>query len=149
MELRTIRPRGAPLSPERSGRACIRSRSSNEFVRLRHLPLFKFAPHGLALALVVLVTACARVPEAVDISDELNGPVSPFLTIPFDKYQLTPEGLLRTYSISGDRNGTDRVMVKTVTGNYLSRNFRFELSVYFPEGHEDLAYIGFGEGTPN
>lgn len=97
----------------------------------------------------MIASSCSRQAEPIDISDELSGPVSPHLTIPFDKYQLTPDGLLRTYSISGDRNGADRPTVKTVSGNYLSRNFRFDVSVAIPESHEDLAYVGFGEGLAN
>jgi hypothetical protein len=113
------------------------------------LPLPKLAPLNLALALVVFLSSCARTADPVDISDELNGPVSPQLVIPFDKFELTPDGLLRTYSISADRNGSDRPIVRTVSGDYLSRNFRFDISLNIPEGHEDLAYVGFGEGLPN
>jgi hypothetical protein len=122
----------------------------SRFAKIRRLPLFKLPLLSLGLAFVVASSSsCARDPEPVDISDELNGPVSPRLVIPFDKYVLTPDGLVRSYSISGDRNGSDRPMVRTVSGDYLSRNFRFDVALDIPESHEDLVYVGFGEALAN
>lgn len=71
------------------------------------------------------------------------------LVIPFEKFGLTPEGLLRTHSSSGSLNGIDRPVVRTRSGLYLSRDFRFEVTVTIPANHDDIAYVGFGEGRPN
>jgi hypothetical protein len=88
-------------------------------------------------------------PFPVDVADRLQGPVSPGLRIPFGSYALTPDGLLRSYSISGDRDGIDRPIVRTESGLYLSRDFVFEVTVTIPAAHEDIAYVGFGEGAAN
>jgi hypothetical protein len=83
----------------------------------------------------------------VDFNDPLTGPVSPALTIPFDKYALSERGLLRTNSESG--NGIERPVVRTVSGQYLSRDFVFEVDVTIPADHGDIAYVGFGSGNRN
>lgn len=88
--------------------------------------------------------ACARGPEPVDFNDPLTGPVAPALSIPFDKYGLTPAGLLRQHSESGTENGIERPIVKTVSGGYLSRDFVFEVDVTIPADHGDIAFVGFG-----
>ncbi len=109
--------------------------------------------------LLKLVTAVAAVsffgtpiaagPPAVDFVDTLTGPDSPALSIPFDKFALTPAGLVRTNSGSGTANGIDRPIVKTVSGRYLSRDFVFEVDVTIPPSHGDIAYVGFGAARPN
>ncbi|MDQ3068445.1 MAG: hypothetical protein M3R55_01795 [Acidobacteriota bacterium] len=83
---------------------------------------------------------------AVDFSDALRGPASPNLSIPFDAYALTPEGLSRVDSASDRENGADRPMVKTVSGAYLSRDFVFDVDVTIPPGVQDIAFVGFGLG---
>lgn len=90
-----------------------------------------------------LTIACAGV-KPVDFTDPLTGPVSPALSIPFDKYALTSAGLLRKYSDSGTENGLERPLVKTVSGDYLSRDFVFEIDVTIPADHGDIAFVGFG-----
>lgn len=111
----------------------------------------------------LLVTALALVPLAgigaysmrpapvppADFSDTLRGPGSPNLSIPFGAYALTPEGLLRADSSSGQVYGLDRPMVRTRSGAYLSRDFVFEVDVTIPSGAEDIAFAGFGLGDPN
>lgn len=86
---------------------------------------------------------------AIDFSDTLRGPASPNLSIPFQAYALTPEGLLRAESASGRLSGLDRPMVKTRSGAYLARDFVFEVDVMIPPGAEDIAFVGFGLGDPN
>jgi hypothetical protein len=107
-------------------------------------------PLWIAAGLVtVFYSSCGEGTAPVDIADSLRGPVSPHLLIPFEAYALTPEGLLRSHSASADRSGVDRPIVRTLSGNYLARNFAFEVSVTIPEAHEDIAYVGFGEGVAN
>lgn len=79
----------------------------------------------------------------------MTGPVSPALLVRFEKYGLTPEGLLRTDSTSGTANGLDRPIVKTRSGGYLSRDFVFETGVQIPPDHGDIAYVGFGAAQSN
>ena len=86
---------------------------------------------------------------AIDFVDDLRGPASPHLVIPFDAYALTPGGLLRAKSVTGREFGNDRPMVKTVSGGYLSRDFIFEVDVTMPAATQDLAYVGFGGGDSN
>lgn len=40
-------------------------------------------------------------------------------------------------------------MIKTVSGQYLSRDFVFEVDVTIPARHGDIAYVGLGEGASN
>jgi hypothetical protein len=89
----------------------------------------------------------APVPAA-DFTDTLTGPDSPHLVIPFDKYTLTPEGLLREHSASGRSNGDDRPVVRTRSDRYFARDFIFEVDVTIPEDTEEIVFIGFGDGTP-
>jgi len=84
---------------------------------------------------------------AADFVDRLTGPTSEHFDIPFDKFTLTPEGLLRHYSESGRINGTDRPVVRTRSGQYLSRNFVFEVDVAFAADGEDIAFVGMGDAT--
>ena len=85
----------------------------------------------------------------VDFVDDLKGPTSAHFSIPFAAYSLTPEGLLRSKAVTGQSFGNDRIMVKTLSGGYLSRDFVFEIDVTIPAPTEDLAYVGFGLGDPN
>ena len=102
-----------------------------------------------AVAVSFFGTSTAAGPAAIDFVDELTGPESPALVIPFDKYALTPAGLLRTSAASGTENGIDRPVVKTLSGRYLSRDFVFEVDVTIPASHGDIAWVGFGAGRPN
>lgn len=105
---------------------------------------------GAALAVASLLgSSCARNAQAVDFVDPLTGPVTPALSIPFQKYALTPTGLLRTHSESGTENGIERPVVRTASGNYLARDFVFEVEVTIPRDHGDIAYVGFGSGQAN
>lgn len=97
----------------------------------------------------LVVSSCANGPEAADFEDPLIGPVSPAFVIPFESYALTPAGLARSNSPSGTENGIDRPVIRTVSGNYRSRDFIFEVDVTIPPGHGDIAYVGFGEGRNN
>lgn len=97
-----------------------------------------------AIATVLAVSACTRGAAPVDFSDPLTGPVSPAFTIPFDKYALTPAGLERTASASGTENGIDRPIIKTVSGDYLLRDFVFEVDVRIPADHGDIVFVGLG-----
>lgn len=94
---------------------------------------------------------CARSERApaVDFTDSLTGPASPNLVIPFEAYTLTPEGLRRSRSDPDAGSGRERPMVKTRSGEYLSREFVFEIDVTIPAGTEDIAFVGFGLGEPN
>ena len=102
-----------------------------------------------ALVVSSLAAACAVGAEPIDFADPLTGPVSANLIIPFEKYRMTPAGLLRAQAGSGTENGIDRPVVKTVSGDYLSRDFIFEVDVTIPKDHGDIAYVGFGSGVNN
>jgi hypothetical protein len=89
--------------------------------------------------------ACANdVAQPIDFVDPLTGPVSPAFTIPFDKYALSANGLLRTDSDSGIENGIERPIIRTASGAYRSRDFVFEVDVTIPADHGDIAFVGFG-----
>lgn len=85
----------------------------------------------------------------IDFTDDLKGPASPHLTIPFEAYSLTPEGLRRSKAATGRTFGNDRVMVRTKSSEYLTRDFVLEVDLTIPRDTEDLAYVGFGLGDPN
>lgn len=105
---------------------------------------------GAALAIAsMLGSSCAQDAPAVDFVDPLTGPVSPAMSIPFETYALTANGLRRTHSESGTENGIERPVIRTVSGNYLSRDFVFEVDVTIPKDHGDIAYVGFGSGRAN
>lgn len=91
----------------------------------------------------------SRPPAAADFDDDLTGPSSPALTIPFSAYGFTPEGLLRTTSVSRSQNGVDRPIVRTAARGYLDRDFAFELSVTVPSAAEDIVFVGVGRGVAN
>ncbi len=108
----------------------------------------------LKLVTAVVVVSVFSTPTsadhaAIDFVDALTGPDSPAFRIPFDKYALSPTGLLRTSAGSGIQNGIDRPVVRTVSGKYLSRDFVFEVDVTIPASHGDIAYVGFGAGRTN
>lgn len=88
-------------------------------------------------------------PAPVNFSDDLKGPTSEHLVIPFEAFALTPEGLLRAHAVTANAFGNDRTVVRTRSGAYLSREFVFEVDVTIPAGTEDLAYVGFGLGDAN
>ncbi|HEX6324153.1 MAG TPA: hypothetical protein VFZ36_10545 [Vicinamibacterales bacterium] len=107
---------------------------------------------GTALfAFAGVAASCARQAPAppVDFTDSLTGPASPHLAIPFHAYALTPEGLLRSHADPAGNSGHDRPLVRTRSGDYLSRDFIFEIDVMMPPGTEDIAFVGFGLGEPN
>jgi hypothetical protein len=101
----------------------------------------------VALSVACIAVACARTAEPIDFDDTLTGPASLAWDIPFQKYRLTPEGLLRSRSGSGTDDGTDRPVARTVSGAYLSRDFVFDVDVTIPNG--DIAFVGFGDGRNN
>lgn len=106
----------------------------------------------LVLGIVVVGTAAVYSlspghAPAVDFVDRLMGPASEQFDIPFDRYTLTPEGLLRHYSESGRSNGHDRPVVRTRSDQYLARDFVFEVDVRFAAGGEDIAFVGMGDAT--
>jgi hypothetical protein len=82
---------------------------------------------------------------AVDFADNLTGPTSDQFDIPFEKFTMTPEGLLRSRSDSGRSAGTDRPLVRTRSDQYLSRDFVCEVDLMIPADVEDLAFVGFGD----
>ena len=116
------------------------------FVRIWSPTLLKIF---CAIVFALTASSCASGPAPVDFIDPLTGPVSPALSIPFDKYALTTAGLLRTNSESGTENGIERPIVKTVSGDYLAGDFVFEVDVTIPETHGDIAYVGLGAGQNN
>lgn len=105
----------------------------------------------LVAVLVVAGAAYARWPAtvaAVDFTDALTGPASPQLVIPFDKYALTPDGLMRISAARRRLSSPDRPMVRTVSDRFLDRDFVVEIDVAFPADNEDLAFVGYGDGVP-
>lgn len=102
--------------------------------------------------LTVSLLAALAVPsrsfaQSLSFSDPLAGPSSPNLSIPFTKYGYLVSGLVRTQD---DGSGVDRVMVKTVSGAYLTTDFTFEVDVFRNSTSDmDINFIGFGQGTPN
>lgn len=103
----------------------------------------------IALAAIGLYAMRDRPAPPVDFNDPLTGPASPQLTIPFEWFALTPDGLLRARSVTAREFGNDRHAVKTISGGYLSRDFVFEVDVTIPPSTQDLAYVGFGLGDEN
>jgi hypothetical protein len=105
---------------------------------------------AVSLGWLLVSPASARSPEGTPgFTDALAGPDSPAFSIPFDKFGFTPKGLVRTDSVSGTGNGTDRPIVRTVSGEFLGRDFVFDIDVTIPAGSDDIAYVGFGDGLPN
>ncbi len=108
---------------------------------------------GLALSLLLAVVVAIATPAMaqetdLNFSDPLTGPTSTHLTL-VPGYSYGPFGLTRTQSASGTGNGTDRPMVKTVSGAFLTTDFVFEVDVKAPTSNTDIIYVGFGQGTPN
>jgi hypothetical protein len=115
------------------------------WLRISALVLVVAAVIGLS----VYGTRRTHIAPPVDFVDDLTGPATPALVIPFNAYALTPEGLIRTQAATGRIFGNHRPMVKTASGEYLSRDFVFEVDVTIPAETQDLAYVGFGRGDPN
>lgn len=109
---------------------------------------------GLALSLllaVVTTTATPAMAQETDLNftDPLTGPTSQHLTI-VPAYTYGANGLTRTQSASGySFEGTDRPLIKTVSGAFLTTDFVFEVDVTAPTSNTDLIYVGLGQGTPN
>lgn len=93
----------------------------------------------------------ARADDALNFTDPLLGPVSPYLTIDSAKFGYTGAGLTRIQSDSGNANGTDRPVVRTISGAFLGRNFDYQIHVTSPAAPatEDIIYVGFGQGATN
>jgi len=76
---------------------------------------------------------------------------SPNVSIPAGKYSKTASGLERTQNSTGGGNAssnTDRPVVKTKVNTYLTQTqFTAEVTVNLTS--PDLAYFGFGQGTPD
>ena len=114
---------------------------------------------GLALSLlfaavVATTTSALAQTSALNFTDPLTGPSSPYLTIPTSKYSYSANGLIRSQSNNGATYGngdpnSDRPMVKTVSGAFLSEDFEFDVDVTSPASMTDLIYVGFGQGIPN
>lgn len=106
-----------------------------------------FVALGLVAAGSALAYSLRPAPAPpVDFVDDLTGPTSAQLDIPFAKFALTPEGLLRAQSDSGRGNGTDRPTVRTRSAGYLSRDFVFEVDVTIPPDVQDILFVGLGDG---
>lgn len=117
---------------------------------LMQVSKWKTSVSALLVGVAVLAGAGpARAADALNFTDPLTGPTSPYLTIDFSKYGYTTAGLLRIQSDSGTGNGTDRPMVKTVSAGFLGRNFDYQVEVLSSPGNQDIIYVGFGEGVPN
>lgn len=106
-------------------------------------------PRILFAIAAALLAGCSPKPAPVDFSDPLTGPVSRPFVIPFEKYALSADGLIRTNAESGTENGIERPVIRTVSGQYLTRSFVFEVDVTIPADHGDIAYVGFGAGQSN
>ncbi len=132
--------------------------------RIREIPsaIFRVSPGsslfgraGLALSLLLAAVVTTATPamaqtSALNFTDPLTGPTSPYLTIDLSKYTYAASGLTRTQSATGNYyNGTDRPMVTTVSGAFLSEDFEFDVDVNAPASNSDIAFVGFGQGVPN
>lgn len=132
-------------------------------VRIEEIPAtaFRVLPRsgllgktGLALSLLLAAVVTTATPAmaqttALNFSEPLTGP-SPYLTVDTTKYSYGTSGLTRTQSATGNYyNGTDRPMVTTVSGAFLSEDFEFDVDVNAPTGNSDIAFVGFGQGAPN
>ena len=120
-----------------------------------------FAPQILKLVTAVVVasvlgTPTAAGPAAIDFVDDLTGPDSPAVRIPFDQYALSPSGLVRTSAASGTWNGVDRPVIRTVSGAVtmsipdlnVSRAFTFaEFADLFDASNAYLFLTNSSEGT--
>ncbi len=61
----------------------------------------------LAILAAGMAMACARGPEPVNFTDSLTGPVSPALSIPFDKYALTSEACCESNPNPASKTGSN------------------------------------------
>lgn len=102
-------------------------------------------PVAVTLVAAVLNASFSRDTAPPSFADSLTGPVSQFFAIPFEKYALTPNGLLRTAST----DGVDRPVARTVSGTYLAGDFTFEVDVIIPASADDIAFVGVGTGSAN
>ena len=132
--------------------------------RIRKTPsaIFRVSPRsgmlgraGLAFSLLLAAVVTTATPamaqtSALNFTDPLTGPASPYLTIDLSKYTYGASGLTRTQSATGNYyNGTDRPMVTTLSGAFLSEDFEFDVDVNSPASNSDIAFVGFGQGVPN
>lgn len=99
---------------------------------------------GAALVAAAVVYVGADRPEPIDFVDALTGPATT-LDIPFDRFRLSPEGLVRSTSLTA--SGDDRPLVHTRSSGYLTRDFVFEVEIAIPADASDLAFVGFGSVT--
>lgn len=115
---------------------------------------------GVTLSLllaVVITTATPAMAQGTDLyfSDPLTAAtIPPNFTVNLNKYTYGTSGLNRTQSANGNTYGngdpnSDRPMVKTVSGAYLTTDFVFEVDVTAPASNSDIAYVGFGQGIAN
>jgi hypothetical protein len=96
---------------------------------------------GAALVAAAVLYVGADRPAPIDFVDALTGPETT-LDIPFDRFHLSPEGLVRSMSLSA--SGDDRPLVRTLSSGYLTRDFVFEVEIAIPADASDLAFVGFG-----
>lgn len=116
------------------------------------MKVFRWAIPALLLATaagVAVYRGRPAPPQPVYFSDDLKGPSSEHLVIPFEAFTLTPDGLLRSHAVTAHAFGNDRAVVRTRSGGYLAGDFVFEVDVTVPPDTEDLAYVGFGSGASN
>ena len=114
---------------------------------------------GLALSLLLAIAVTTATPamaqtSALNFTDPLTGPSSSYLTVDTTKYGYGANGLIRTQSTDGNTYGngdpnSDRPMVKTVSGAFLTEDFEFDVDVTAPTSNTDLIYVGLGQGIPN
>jgi hypothetical protein len=136
------------------GRFCPLSGEKPPRGRARRAEAVNFRPVSIGRGLIVIGIAVAVsavwfvlrpvAAPAVDFVDTLTGPTSAQFDIPFGKYMLTPEGLLRARSDSGRLNGVDRPVVRTRSDRYLSRDFVFEVDITIPPDAQDIVFVGVG-----
>lgn len=106
---------------------------------------------GILAVVVALGWIYSRYPvgaPAIDFADDLTGPTSAQLDIPFGHYMFTPEGLLRVRSVTGHSNGSERPLVRSRSALYLHRDFIFEAEVIIPADTQDMVFVGVGDGAP-
>lgn len=115
---------------------------------------------GLALSLLLAVVVTTATPAMAQVtglyfSDPLTAAtIPPNFSVDLDKYTYGTSGLNRTQSRNGNTYGngdpdSDRPMVKTVSGAYLTTDFVYEVDVTAPASNSDIIYVGFGQGIAN
>ena len=138
-------------------------------VRIEEIPAtsFRVLPRsgllgktGLALSLLLAAAVTTATPamaqtSPLNFTDPLTGSSSPYLTFDTAKYGYTANGLIRTQSAAGATYGngncaiSERPMVTTVSGAFLTEDFEFDVDVNAPTTNTDLIYVGFGQGITN